>query len=140
LNRAIINLDRRALDTIHAHSLEILRTTGIRFHSEEALAVFKKHGFMLDGSMVYFEEKDIRGALESVPAAFTIEARNPSRSIRIGEFNYVMAPGYGPPFIIEPSGEKRAATLSDVETFCKLVQTSQCIDFNSAIVVHAEEG
>jgi trimethylamine--corrinoid protein Co-methyltransferase len=90
LNRAIINLDRKALDTIHAHSLEILKTTGIRFHSEKALAVFKKHRFRVDGSMVYFEEKDIQGALETVPAAFTIKARNPSRSIRIGEFNYVI--------------------------------------------------
>ncbi|KKL50946.1 hypothetical protein LCGC14_2300420, partial [marine sediment metagenome] len=51
------------------------------------------------------------------------------------ESNYVMAPGYGPPFIIESSGEKRDATLADVETFCKLVQTSKCIDFNSAIIV-----
>ena len=139
MNRAIINLDRKALDTIHAHSLEILKTTGIRFHSEKAPAVFKKHGFRVDGSMVYFEEKDIQGALETVPAAFTLKARNPSRSIRIGEFNYVMAPGYGPPFIIEPTGEKREATLADVETFCKLVQTSQCIDFNSAIVVQPHD-
>ena len=139
MNRAIINLDRNALDSLHAHSLEILNTTGIRFHSEEALAVFKKHGFKLDGSMVFFEEKNIQHALETVPAAFTLQARNPSRSIRIGEFNYVMAPGYGPPFIIEPTGEKRAATLADVETFCKLVQTSQCIDFNSAVVVQPQD-
>ena len=57
MNRAIINLDRKAMDTIHTHSLEILKTTAIQFHSQEALAVFKKHGFRLDGSMVFFEEK-----------------------------------------------------------------------------------
>jgi trimethylamine--corrinoid protein Co-methyltransferase len=89
--------------------------------------------------MVYFAEKDIQKALKTVPSAFTIEARNPSRNLRIGETNYVMAPGYGPPFIIEPSGEKRNATLADVETFCKLVQTSKYIDFNSAIVVQPAE-
>jgi len=50
-----------------------------------------------------------------------------------------MAPGYGPPFIIEPSGEMRNATLADVETFCKLVQTSKYIDFNSAIVVQPHD-
>jgi trimethylamine--corrinoid protein Co-methyltransferase len=85
--------------------------------------------------MVHFEEQDIQNALQTVPAAFTIEARNPARNIRIGETNFVLAPGYGPPFIVEPSGEKRKATLADVETFCKLVQTSKYIDFNSAIVV-----
>jgi trimethylamine--corrinoid protein Co-methyltransferase len=135
MNRAIINFDRAALDAIHAHSLELLKDTGIRFPSEKALALFRKHGFKVDGPMVHFEERHIQSALATVPAAFTIEARNPSRNIRIGESNYVLAPGYGPPFIIEPSGQKRNATLADVKTFCKLVQTSKYIDLNSAIVV-----
>jgi trimethylamine--corrinoid protein Co-methyltransferase len=139
MNRALINLDREALDTIHAYSLELLRDTGIRFPSKKALALFKKQGFKVDGAMVRFEEKHIQKALETVPAAFTIEARNASRNIQIGESNYVMAPGYGPPFIIEPSGEKRDATLEDVESFCKLVQTSKYLDFNSAIVVQPND-
>ena len=139
MNRAIMNLNRASLDTIHAYSLEVLHDTGIRFSSQKALALFKKHGFRVDGSMVHFEEKNIQHALQSVPPAFTIEARNPSRSIRIGESNYVMAPGYGPPFVIEPSGEKRYATLADVKKFCKLVQTSKYIDFNSSMVVQPND-
>ncbi|MGD2098289.1 MAG: trimethylamine methyltransferase family protein [Desulfobacterales bacterium] len=139
MNRAIINFDNAALDTIHTHSLELLRDVGIRFPSQKALSLFKKHGFKVDGFMVHFKEQDIQKSLETVPAAFTIEARNPSRNIRIGETNYVMAPGYGPPFIIEPSGQKRGATLADAETFCKLVQTSKTIDFNSAIVVQPND-
>jgi trimethylamine--corrinoid protein Co-methyltransferase len=139
MNRAIMNLDTAALDKIHSHSLQILRDIGIRFPSDKALTRFKKHGFKVDGSMVHFEEKDISNALETVPAAFTIEARNPARNIRIGEENYVMAPGYGPPFIIEPTGEKRNATLADVQMFCKLVQTSKYLDFNSSIVVQPND-
>jgi len=50
-----------------------------------------------------------------------------------------MAPGYGPPFIIEPSGEKRNALLNDVHKLCKLVQTSKYLDFNSSIVVQPTE-
>ena len=83
----------------------------------------------------FFEEKNIRSAMESVPSAFTIKARNPAKSIRVGDDNFVMAPGYGPPFIIEPSGEKRDATLDDVQNFCKLVHTSKHLDFNSSMVV-----
>ena len=139
MNRAIINIDNAALDKIHAHSLEILKDVGIRFPSEKALALFKKHGFKIDGSMVHFEEQDISRALATVPAAFTIDARNPARNIRVGEDNYVMAPGYGPPFIIEPTGEKRNANLADVQKFCKLVQTSKYLDFNSSIVVQPDD-
>ena len=139
MNRAIINLSNASLDKIHFHSLEILRDIGILFPSEKALTLFKKHGFKVDGSMVHFEEKDIQKALDTVPAAFTLEARNPSRSIRIGEDFYVMAPGYGPPFIIEPTGEKRNAGLADVEKFSRLVQTSKYLDFNSSIVVQPND-
>ena len=139
MNRALVNLDSKALDNIHQYSLDVLKDTGIRFPSEKALAVFRHHGIRVDGNIVNFGEKDIQIAMDGVPAAFTIEARNPSRSIRIGENNYVMAPGYGPPFIIEPTGEKRNATRADVEIFCKLVQTSKYLDFNSAMVVQPND-
>ena len=134
-----MNLNKASLDRIHAHSIDLLKTTGIRFPSEKALNLLKQHGFKVDGTMVYFGEKDIQRALETVPPAFTIEARNPSRSIRIGETNYVMAPGYGPPFIIDPDGQKRDAVLADVEAFCKLVQTSKYLDFNSSLVVQPSD-
>ena len=139
MNRALININRVALDNIHQYSLDILKETGIRFPSEKVLAVFKHNGFRVDGDTVYFNEKDIQIALDGVPAAFTLEARNPARSIRIGGSSYAMAPGYGPPFIIEADGAKRDATRADVETFCRLVQTSEYLDFNSAIVVQPKD-
>ncbi len=139
MNRAIINLDRSSLDKIHSHSLEILAEVGIRFPYEKALTLFKKHGFKVDGSIVHFDGNDISKALKTVPAAFTLEARNPSRNLRIGENDYVMAPGYGPPFIIESTGQKRNATMADVNSFCKLVQNSKCLDFNSSIVVQPND-
>ena len=139
MNKAIINFEHKTLDTIHEYSLELLRDTGIKFPSEKALGIFRKHGLRIDGDMVFFKEKDIQQAMETVPSAFTIKARNPEKSIRIGDNNYVMAPGYGPPFIIEPSGEKRDATLADVQKFCKLVQTSKHLDFNSSMVVQPND-
>ena len=139
MNTAELNINRASLDRIHTYSLDLLHDTGIRFPNEKALAFFKKHGFKTDGSMVYFKEQDIERALQSVPAAFTIEARNPARSIKIGGTSFALAPGYGPPFIIEPSGEKRKAVLTDIETFCKLVQTSKYLDFNSALLVQPHD-
>jgi len=135
MNRAIVNFDKNILDAIHNYTLELLHDTGIKFPSEDALKIFKKNGFRIDNDMVFFEENDIRKALKTVPAAFTVKARNPEKDIRIGENNLVLAPGYGPPFIIEPSGEMRNAALDDVYRFCKLVQTSVYLDFNSSIVV-----
>ena len=139
MNRAITNFDQKILDSIHRYSLELLNDTGIRFPNENARGIFREHGFRTDGEMVFFREKDIQKALDTVPSVFTIKARNPEKDIRIGGDDYMMAPGYGPPFIIEPSGEKRNALLDDVHKFCKLVQTSKYLDFNSSIVVQPTE-
>jgi len=139
LNRALINFDKSALNKIHSRSLELLSDCGIRFSSEKALDVFRSRGFRVGGQTVFFEEKDIIEALQTVPSKFTVKARNPEKDICIGGGEYMMAPGYGPPFIIETSGEKRNATLEDVHTFCRLVQTSKYLDFNSSIVVQPND-
>ncbi len=139
MNRAITNFDKPVLDLIHNCSLELLQDTGIRFYSEKAIEVFKNRGFRVQGQTVYFEDKEIDNALKTVPTAFTVKARNPEKNIRIGGGDYLMAPGYGPPFIIAATGEKRDATLEDVHKFCKLVQTSEYLDFNSSIVVQPND-
>ncbi len=139
MNRAIFNLGRQELDTIHTYSLKLLQETGIRFPSENALSVFEKHGFRVDNQMVFFTEDQIGNALATVPPYFSIRARNPEHDIVVGGDHQVMAPGYGPPFIIDANGEKRDALLDDVHNFCKLVQTSNWLDFNSSIVVQPND-
>lgn len=139
VNKAILDFDKSIFDRIHNLSLELLQESGIRFSSDKAIGIFKERGFRIDGQTVYFEEKQIIDALSTVPATFNIKARNPQKSICIGGGDYMMAPGYGPPFIIEATGEKRDATLNDVHKFCKLVQTSKFLDFNSSIVVQPND-
>jgi len=134
-NRAINDFDNSILVNIHDRSLALLKEVGIRFPSQRALRIFKSRGLYVDGQIVYFDENDIADALTTVPTKFTVQARNPLNSICIGGGDYLMAPGYGPPFIIETTGIKRRATIEDVHKFCRLVQTSTCLDFNSSIIV-----
>ena len=135
MNRAIGNFDQSILDKIHHNSIELLRDTGICFSNEEAIQIFKRNGFGVNGNIVYFEEENIEKALLTVPEKFNIESRNPRNTINVGGGDYKIAPGYGPPFIIDAKGNKRNALLDDVHKFCKLVQTSNCLDFNSSIIV-----
>lgn len=139
MNRVVSNFDKSVLDKIHTSSLELLNKTGILFPSKEALELFKHHGFKTQGEMVFFQETDIEKALKSVPDRFELHARNKENSFVIGDDSYRMAPGYGPPFIIEPSGEMRQSVLEDTHKFCKLVQTSKALDFNSSIVAHPND-
>lgn len=139
MNRVVANFDKDVLDKIHTSSLELLNETGIRFPNKEALELFKHHGFKIQGEMVFFQETDIEKALKTVPDRFELHARNKENSFVIGDNSYRMAPGYGPPFIIEPSGEMRQSVLEDTHKFCKLVQTSKALDFNSSIVAHPND-
>ena len=115
------------LTLIHDASMDLLKNVGVAFNDDEALGVFKKNGFKVDGQTVFFSENKVRRAIESAPARFKVSARNPANTISIGGESVVMAPGYGAAFIITRDGQQRKATLADYEKFCKLVQTSPTI-------------
>jgi len=118
------------LNKIHHASMDILENTGIAFKESESVEIFKKNGFRIDGSIVFFREKDISRALETTPSRFRVTARNPKRNVHIGENDWVFVSTYGAPFICSITGEKRAATMEDYDNICKLVQTSKFVDMN----------
>jgi len=121
-------LEKEQIQTMHNACMRILNKVGISFNDPEALEVFKHHGFKTDGSKVFFEEDQVLQALETVPSEFTIHARNPEKSIKIGNDHYAFGPGWAAPFVINADGSRRKGTLEDHENFCKLAQTSDYLD------------
>jgi trimethylamine--corrinoid protein Co-methyltransferase len=114
----------------------ILRDVGVAFNSHQTLEIFKSHGFKTDGKLVFATERQIEAALDTAPSEFTISARNPANNLTIGNKTQVaLAPGYGAPFIMENSGERRRSTIEDYRAFCKLTQTSDVINMNGFLMV-----
>ena len=99
------------MDKIHAAAMDLLGSTGIAFNEEEALSIFKENGFKVEGKTVFFTEAQVMKAVESAPESFTVTARNPEKSVRIGGDDFVFVPGYGAPFVALPDGEQREATM-----------------------------
>ena len=128
-------LDTKAIEKIHAASMDILKNTGVAFNDDEALEIFKNNGHRVEGTTVFFEESDIKKALSTAPSKFIVHARNPQKSVVIGEDDFVFVPGYGAPFMMDANGEQRQATMADYDNFCKLVQTSKYIDMNGWMMV-----
>lgn len=124
---------------IHDASMNILCDVGVAFNEEESLEIFKKNGCKVDGKTVFFSENEVRGALESAPQRFTLAARNPAKSVQLGDDDFAFVPGYGAPFIISSDGQKRNATMQDYDNFCKLVQTSKYIDMNGFMMVEPSD-
>lgn len=121
-------LENDQLVTLHNANMKLLSKVGVVFHDAEAVEIFKKHGFKVDGKKVYFSEDKIQKALETVPSEFMLQARNPEKSIIIGGDHFIFGPGWGASLIIDANGERRQACFEDQNTFCKLVQTSPYLD------------
>lgn len=124
---------------IHDSSMEILGDAGVAFHEPEALEIFKKHGAKVEGEVVFLNEKMVTHALGHSPSHFRLAGCNPDRSVRIGEDDFVLVPGYGAPFVVSPDGEQRLATLEDYDNFCKLIQTSSHLDMNGFLMVEPSD-
>jgi trimethylamine--corrinoid protein Co-methyltransferase len=123
------------LSLIHDASMEILREAGVKFNAEEALDIFRQHGFKTEGTRVFITEKDVGKALEKVPPRFTIYARNPAHNVSIGENDFVFLPTGGAPNVASLTGRQRPALLADYEACCKLVQTSDQLDMNGWLMI-----
>jgi trimethylamine--corrinoid protein Co-methyltransferase len=123
-------LTSEELDNIHHASMDILGNTGVAFNEARALELFKQNGFKIDGKTVFFTEDQVLKALSTAPSRFKITARNPEKSVFVGEDNFVFLPTYGSPFMMTREGQQRPGTLEDYNNICKLVQTSKHIDMN----------
>ncbi len=127
------------LTMLHDAAMDLLQNTGIAFNDEEALAIFKENGLKVEGKTVFMTEKDVRKALETTPEKFSVTARNPEKSVEIGRDDFVLLPAYGPPFVSQPDGRERKATMDDYDNFCKLVQTSKPINMNGFMMVEPSD-
>ena len=106
-------LTHEEIQEIHNASMKLLANVGVQFPVDEAIAVFEGHGVKTEGHTVYLQEKQVMKALETVPAQFTIHARNPDRDITIGDGESVFAPANGAPFFVVPDVGKRPPTMED---------------------------
>lgn len=119
---------------VHEASLKILRETGIVFHSEEALAVLKKHGAVVSDKTAFISKEMVDRALESSPGAFKWQARNDQHSVTVGE-GFLIQPNVGPVYIQDLDGGRRNALLSDYSNIQKLCQASSAVNLVGTIPV-----
>ena len=135
MNERMQVLDQSELTRIHDATLAVFKETGVRFQDEEAVEIFKRHGVKTDQDVVFIDSKTLESALESAPSQFTLEGREPSKSVTIGGDHMALAPGYGSCHILSASGEMRDPTCEDYDNFCKLVHTSDILNMNGCLMV-----
>ncbi len=120
---------------IHDDSIKLLQTTGYRVIDERILKKLSDNGIRVEGTTVHFTEEQIMDAINAAPSSFKLNARNPKKSMVIGEGETKVGSGYGCVFVVERDGSRRDALFSDYINFAKLAHQSECMDINGGILV-----
>ena len=117
------------LEAIEHNADTLLQEVGVEIvNFPEGVEIFRSAGADVQGSRVRFERGMCRRLIQaSAPRLFTQTARNPARSVQIGDPYMVLAPTYGSPFIQNLDDGRRYATIEDFRNFVKLAYTSHTL-------------
>src|SRR5215211_2402863 len=115
-------LNEEGLALIEHNADTILEEVGIVFRGDpESLETLLNAGADVQGELVKFPRGMARQIVQaSAPKTYTQHARNPSRTVQIGDPYTVLAPNYGSPFVRDLDNGRRYGTLEDFRNFVKL--------------------
>ncbi|MFY2822368.1 trimethylamine methyltransferase family protein [Ruegeria sp. MALMAid1280] len=142
LNRKIGPIDLlgpEGVEKIHNAAMTILETTGIEFRDPVALTDWKKYGADVQGERVRIGRDMLMDLISAVPSEWGYAARNPDRSLRVGNQHSVFANAYGAPFVYGLDGVRRPSVLEDAHNFFKLSQMSQSMMVPGVLPVEPQD-
>ena len=139
INRQIGTFDllgEEGLLRIEAAIDTILKEVGIDFRGDDrCLELWRAAGADVQGERVRFDPGLVRGIIaRSAPKRFTHHARNPARSVEIGENHLVFSPAYGSPFVHDAEGGRRYGAIEDFRNFIKLAYMSPWLHHSGGTV------
>jgi len=120
------------LDRFQEATLELLAEIGVKFPSEEALAIFAEHGAEVDfeTEIVRIPRRLVREAMESVPRTFKVGGRDPSCDLELQEgTTYFTTDGCGVETVDFETGERRASRKEDVARMAHVCDYLSSIGF-----------
>src|SRR6476646_5424656 len=122
-------ISTEGLEQIEANADSLLEQVGIEIvNFPEATEIFRAAGADIEGQRVRFPRGMCRSIVQATaPRIFTQRARNPARSVQIGDPYMVLVPTYGSPFIHNLDEGRRYATIEDFRNFVKLTYTSRTL-------------
>ncbi len=124
------------LEIVEAAADTILQEIGVEFRGDEAaLALWRAAGADVRGERVRFDKGMVRQILTATaPKEFIQHARNPLRSVPIGDNYVVFAPAYGMPFVRDLDGGRRYGSKRDFENLIKLTYMSPWLHHSGGTV------
>ena len=108
------------IERIHEASMGILETVGVDFRDPVALADWRRAGAKVIDERVFLDRGLVMELVASIPSSITLHARNPEKSVSLGDGRSIFVPMTGAPFIRDLEDKRRNGTLEDLGIFHKL--------------------
>jgi len=128
-------LDEAGVQRIHDASMRILGELGIDFYDDEAKEILASHGARVQGDTVFMDEALVMEQVAKAPSRFMQLARDPAKNVEIGGDRSILAPVYGPPFVVDLERGRREAKLEDFHNFVKLAYLCPYIHHSGGTIV-----
>lgn len=117
---------------IHGKALKVLAEIGMRVLDEEARRLFASAGAAVSGETVKLDLGLVAERLKTVPAQFTLAARNPAHDLVLGGNDCVFTSVGGPAYVMDNDKGRRDGTFAEMCDYLRLIQ--------SLNVLHQEGG
>ena len=123
---------------IHRATLKLLEETGVVFHHEAVLSLFKDHGAVVEDNLVKLPQKLVEDSIKLAPRKFKWRARNDERSMVMGE-DPLVQPAAGPVYVHDMDEGRRPGTLQDYANLQKIYQSQDAFDLVGMIPCEPSE-
>jgi trimethylamine--corrinoid protein Co-methyltransferase len=115
-------LSKEQVEEIHHASLNVLKNTGVRVLSQQALDILKKKNCEIKSNTVFIDSELIEDVLRKCPSSFTWFSVHPNSKKHIkleaGRVNYTIS--HSPTHIIDFEGKRRRCTYKDIIDMTRL--------------------
>ncbi len=122
------------IEDIHNTSLTILEEVGMKVLEPQARNIFAENGCRVNhnNQMVYLDRDLVTAQVAHAPEAFTLHARNPAHTVKVGGDKVIFTSVGGPAFVSCLDKGHRNGTYEEMCDFIKLTQMLN--------IIHVEGG
>ena len=117
-----------ARDHLHEQALRLLAETGMQVEHEGAREELDAAGARIADDVVTLPPELVEAAIADAPASFRWTARDPEKSVTVGEGEAVVTPIRGPRYVKRPGEERHRATMADFEQLVALAHEEPTVD------------
>ena len=115
-------------ETVHEHAMRILEEIGTDVLHEPARKLLADAGMAVEDQRVRWDRGFVMEQVAKVPSTFRLLARNPERTLTVGDGTPVWMNVGGPPFASDLDEGRRSGRMQDHDTLVKLTHAADVLN------------